>query len=100
MAGKMTGNGGDADMAYKIEFDEAEKTTADWLDDHGYFGDFFKHARLVSSPEDGTLYQYEVDETGAWLINEYVQDDYHAFLACNGSHSLAEKMRVFLDSIV
>ncbi len=87
-------------MAYKLELDETENTTAQWLDNHGYFGDFFKHATLVSSPEDGTLYQYVLTEADAWQVQEYIENDIHAFMACNGSHSLAEKMRILLDSIV
>ncbi len=88
-------------MAYQIELTDGEVIMARWLDDHGYLGDFFRHAHLIESTEDGaTANKYELAEHEAWAVQEYVNDDPHAFLACNGLPSLADKMWQLLDSIV
>jgi hypothetical protein len=88
-------------MAYTIEFTQKEKDTADWLHDHGYFGCFFDVARLQESPEDnGTSWKYSLTEPAAWGFNDSVEEDWHAFLTCNGSQTLADKVLGLLESIV
>lgn len=88
-------------IAYNVTLTEREKDTADWLSDRGYLGRFFENATLLESPEDGRAdYLYGLSEVGAWDFQESAEEDMHAFLTCNGSTGLAEKLHKLLDSIV
>jgi hypothetical protein len=87
----------DLKFAYELCLTPKEKETADWLDAHGYFSAF--HATLQDDPEGGNVnYVYGMTEPQAWEFAEGAEDD--AFLSCNGSKSLAEKVYALLDSIV
>lgn len=84
---------------YRIETLNAEEyATFLWLIDRGYAGDFgaLEGERL----ENGGWRFEPLPEHIAWQVRESVEQDRHAFLTCNGSASLAEKLNSFLEAIV
>jgi hypothetical protein len=96
------------EYTYDISFTETEKVTADWLDAHGYFGNFFQVATFAEGPEEDGVseYRYTLTEPQAWEFAESTRKpddsgDYdESFLACNGCRSLGDKILSLLDSIV
>ena len=81
-------------MAYEIEpLDEEEYETLCWLSDRGYDAGICEH---VSGPGE----EITLTEPQAWEVLESIDEDPHAFLASNGSESLAKKLYKFIDSVV
>lgn len=86
-------------MSYRIPpLDAKEYRTFLWLIDHGYAGDF---GTLEGERNDADGWNFDpIPEHVAWGILDSVEDNQEAFLACNGSSTLAEKLHAFLESIV
>jgi len=81
-------------MSYKIEpLTVEEFETLCWLNDHGYDAGILTHV-----PSPGEL--IEISEPDAWKVQEEIDLDPGAFLTCNGSESLNEKIWKFINSIV
>lgn len=86
---------------YKIErLTKREYDTLAWLADHGYDGSILATAGVEEEHSDGGVTLGAMTEPQAWIIQEYIEEDPDAFLASNGSRTLAEKLHKFLDSIV
>lgn len=84
---------------YKITLTQRELDTAYWLDARGYLGQFFVNAVPQSSDTEDE-HVYTLTEAAAWEFAASVESDYHAFLTCNGSDTLREKMHTLLNTIV
>jgi hypothetical protein len=80
--------------------DKTEYATLQWLADHGYDGNILKIAGVEEEHDDGGATLGGMTEPQAWEVHDYIESDPYAFLASNGSRSLAEKLQDFLDEIV
>jgi hypothetical protein len=87
---------------YTIEnLDTTEYETLLWLSNHGYDAGLYELTCLNESEYQKGVFVFEpIPEHVAWAINEAINDDPDAFLACNGSRSLADKLYTFINSIV
>ncbi len=77
-----------------------EYATLCWLADRGYDAGILKAAGVEEETDDGGAVLGTIPEHKAWEIQKNIEDDTHAFLASNGSVSLARKLWKFLYSIV
>ena len=85
-------------MCYKIEdLNSSEWATLCWLDARGYSANI---AQFFTENEDGTATCRNIAEGDAWQVKEDVEADDDAFLACNGSEGLSQKLWAFISSIV
>lgn len=80
--------------------DKTEYATLRWLADRGYDAGILDTAGVQEEHEDGSVTLGEIPEHKAWECYDFYQDDPGAFLACNGSRSLGDKLQAFIDSIV
>ncbi len=87
-------------MSYQIEpLDREEYATLCWLSERGYDAGILDSVSVELTDDDGAILG-PIPEHVAWEINERYNEDPHAFLTCNGSESLAEKLYKFINSIV
>jgi hypothetical protein len=85
-------------MGYRIEdLDNEEWDTLCWLNARGYDAGI---AQFFTESDAGTATCRVIAEHEAWQVNEAVDEDKEAFLACNGSETLREKLWDFINSIV
>ena len=85
---------------YLIEpLDSTEYATLSWLSDHGYDAGILD-AVVSCERDDGLIGLSGIPESVAWGIRDAIDADPHAWLACCGSRSLAEKLNTFVESIV
>ena len=87
---------------YEFILDKREHATIEWLNDHGYDASLWDRCSIDTSTADGTELDHDIDDAEyfryrlprelarAWL--EEIEEDRCAYLSCNGSHSLAEKL--------
>jgi hypothetical protein len=85
---------------YTVILNRVEYATLAWLADRGYDGGLYDFASHSENPEDENGATLVLDESAAWAFRDYVDEDWHAFLACNGSATLAEKMMDLYNEIV
>jgi hypothetical protein len=86
---------------YKIaRLTKVEYATLQWLADHGYDGDILRTAGVEEEHADGGATLGAMTEPEAWHINDYIESDPDAWLASNGSRSLADKLYAFINKIV
>jgi hypothetical protein len=88
-------------MSYRIErLTSEEYATLCWLADRGYDGGILAAAGVEEETADGGAILGEISEPDAWEISDDINADPHAFLTCNGSDELADKLLAFVNSII
>lgn len=77
-----------------------EYATLRWLSNHGYDAGILDAAGVERERANGGVVLGRIPEHKAWEISERIEEDPGAFLASNGSRTLATKLLSFVDRIV
>lgn len=86
---------------YRIDsLNATEYETLRWLAARGYDGGILDAAGVERKRANGGAVLGIIPEHKALEINERINEDPHAFLANNGSRTLATKLRKFINRIV
>jgi len=98
--------------AYTVKIRATDIDTLLWLADRGYDGDFWKLSSLShyegpdgmerdadQENDSDTVWVFTLSEPDAWEFQANVNEDPYAFLACNGSETLAEALCGLLNEI-